>query len=123
MSTAPVPIPIPEGAVGAIAGIIGGLVTYGSIRDTATCTGMQIKEKGFSYEFYPALATSLRVTKSTKNIFQVIRHGIIIRTQEGNYYYVGGKSNYWASARSFQAFQGGTIFYNNTDNLATKIRG
>jgi hypothetical protein len=122
MSTGPFPIPIPEGAVGAIAGIIGAALSYGSIRDTATCTAMQMKEKGFSYEFYPALATSVRVSKDTKNIFQVIRHGIIIRTQEGHYYYVGGKSKYWVSDRSFQAYQGGTNFYNNTNGLVTKIR-
>ncbi|AEE94320.1 hypothetical protein Ahos_1437 [Acidianus hospitalis W1] len=122
MSTGPVPIPIPEGAVVAIAGIIGAALSYGSIRDTATCTAMQMKEKGFSYEFYPALATSVRVSKATKNIFQVIRHGIIIRTQEGHYYYVGGKSKYWVSDRSFQAYQGGTNFYNNTNGLVTKIR-
>ncbi|MQL55423.1 hypothetical protein [Acidianus ambivalens] len=122
MSTSPVPIPISEGAVGAIAGIVGAALSYGAIRDTATCTAMQIKEKGFSYEFYPALATSTRVTKDTKNIFQVIRHGIIIRTQEGNYYYVGGKSKYWASGRAIQAYQGGAIFYNGTKGLITKMR-
>jgi len=89
------------------------------IKDTVTCT--LTKMKG-DMRFYPTLAVSSIVSKAVKNIFQVIRHGIIIRTQEGHYYYVGGKSKYWVSDRSFQAYQGGTNFYNNTNGLVTKIR-
>jgi len=66
MST--VPIPIPEGAVGAIAGIIGAALSYGSIRDTATCTAMQMKEKGFSYEFYPVLTTSIKCPRILRTL-------------------------------------------------------
>ncbi|EWG07112.1 MAG: hypothetical protein ASUL_06323 [Candidatus Aramenus sulfurataquae] len=59
---------------------------------------------------FPALAVSGRVSTSTKNVFQVVRHGVIIKSNEGNYYYIGGKSNYWIQNRAFHAFQGTTEF-------------
>jgi hypothetical protein len=52
----------------------------------------------------------------TENVFQLIRHGIVIKIVEGNYYYIGGKSNYWAGGKSFAAVQGMTEFFNNAED-------
>ncbi|BCU71114.1 hypothetical protein [Stygiolobus caldivivus] len=62
------------------------------------------------YSIYPALASTDRALSTTKNVFQLVRHGVVIRTSEGNYYYIGGKSNYWAGGRAFHAFKGSIEF-------------
>ncbi|MFP3163250.1 MAG: hypothetical protein RXQ75_05400 [Acidianus hospitalis] len=88
------------------------------IKDTVTCT--LTKMKG-DMRFYPALAVSSIVGKAVKNIFQVIRHGVVIQTPKGNYYYIGGASEYWES--SIYAFQASVKFKNNTKHLADKMKG
>ncbi|MBB5252633.1 hypothetical protein [Sulfurisphaera ohwakuensis] len=113
--TETVPIPVSSSVLGELASIgIGAIIEYPIIRDTATCTATGIKNLLSNltqqYELYPALAITDRVISRTTSVFQVVRHGIIIRTVEGNYYYIGGKSNYWAGGRSFHAYQGSTEF-------------
>jgi hypothetical protein len=88
------------------------------IKDTVTCT--LTKMKG-DMRFYPALAVSSIVSKAVKNIFQVIRHGVVIQTPKGNYYYIGGASEHWES--SIYAFQASVKFRNNTKHLADKMKG
>ncbi|MCI2414851.1 MAG: hypothetical protein MPF33_06355 [Candidatus Aramenus sp.] len=99
-----------DGLVGAI---VGSTVALYATRDTAVCTAQGLKgilSSGTPYEVFPALAVSGRVSISTKNVFQAMRHGIIIRSNEGNYYYIGGKSNYWIQDKAFHAYQGTTEF-------------
>ncbi|MBB5252634.1 hypothetical protein [Sulfurisphaera ohwakuensis] len=78
-------------------------------------TGLSLKADSLTnlpqdYRIYPALASTDRALSNTKNVFQLIRHGTVIRTREGNYYYIGGKSNYWAGGRAFHSFKGGIEF-------------
>jgi len=78
--------------------------SIGIIKDTITCT--LTKMKG-DMRFYPALAISSIIGKGVKDIFQVIRHGVIIQTPKGNYYYICGASRYWKS--SIYAFQANVL--------------
>jgi len=116
----PIP-PVSEGIFDGLSTVLGRLglpiaitIGYTIVRETTTCTAVglknMLKEEVQQYEIYPALAATDRILSNASNIFQVIRHGVIIRTKEGNYYYVGGKSNYWAGGRSFHAYQGSTEF-------------
>ncbi|MBW9140419.1 MAG: hypothetical protein K1T65_01670, partial [Candidatus Aramenus sp.] len=93
---------------------------YAKVRDTATCTAQKVKEvlgSDISYEVFPAVAVSEEVSRDIKNVFQAMRHGIIIRSKEGNYYYIGGKSRYWESTR-FHAYRGLTDFVFNAEGEA-----
>ena len=96
-------------------------VTVGTttLRETSRCTYEGLKDlfsrSPHKFQVYPALAVTGRVLSGAKNIFQVMRHGIIVRTTSGKYYYVGGKSEYWAGGRAFHAFQGTTEFTLNPD--------
>ncbi|AOL15606.1 hypothetical protein BFU36_01385 [Sulfolobus sp. A20] len=112
-STSNPPLPISASDVSALGAMIQFTLDYTTIRDQGVCTGRGLKkvlESEAKYEVYPALTVSGRVSTSTTNIFQILRHGIIIRTAEGNYYYIGGKSNYWIQDRALHAYQGGTEF-------------
>ncbi|BCU71112.1 hypothetical protein [Stygiolobus caldivivus] len=121
------PFPVDEEFISKLNSLLGKLglpitiaIGYAIVRETTNCTAVGIKnlltQGGIQqFEIYPALAVSGRVSKRAKNIFQVIRHGVVIRTREGNYYYIGGKSNYWIGGRSLHVFQGSTEFILSPD--------
>jgi|GEM_PF-455915 len=121
MTEYPLKPPVDEGILDRLSALLSRLglpititIGYAIVRETTTCTAVGLKnllQEGVQqYEIYPALAATNRILSNATNIFQIIRHGVIIRTKEGNYYYIGGKSNYWAGGRSFHAYQGSTEF-------------
>ncbi|BFH73203.1 hypothetical protein SJAV_11470 [Sulfurisphaera javensis] len=61
-----------------------------------------------AYAIMPALGVSERVAPDTDDVYQVIRQGVLIRTVEGNYYYIGGISERWR-AGNFYVSQAGSL--------------
>jgi len=112
------PIPITGGILGGLGSAVGLGLEYGSVRDTATCTVRSMRDslaQGLGrYAFYPTLALTTRVLSGATNVMQVVRHEVVVRTVKGNYYYVGGRSRYWAGGRAFHAYQWSVDFVMST---------
>ncbi|WP_149564762.1 hypothetical protein [Sulfuracidifex tepidarius] len=91
-----------------------------NVANTLECT---VKgEKGCPH--YPALGIADALYKEDKrptDIFQLFRHGVIIESAEGNYYYVGGASPYW-DGKDFLAVQGGACFLVKGENVVKSMR-
>ena len=75
--------------------------------------GVEFTER---FQAFPALAVSgivaerpQGVSAPISSVFQAVRHGLIVYTNEGNFYYIGGKSDYW-SGGGFYAYQRGLEF-------------
>ncbi|BBG23677.1 hypothetical protein IC006_0965 [Sulfuracidifex tepidarius] len=100
-----------------------------NITNTLGCTVQGMKDSGYTY--YPALGIVNRAIKNANingkvepvsNIFQLFRHGVIIESAEGNYYYVGGASPYWGAGKDFFALQGGACFFISDSSIPTLMR-
>ncbi|BBG26445.1 hypothetical protein [Sulfuracidifex tepidarius] len=100
-----------------------------NITNTLGCTVQGMKDSGYTY--YPALGIVNRAIKNANingkvepvsNIFQLFRHGVVIESAEGNYYYVGGASPYWGAGKDFFALQGGACFFISDSSIPTLMR-
>ncbi len=106
----------------ALAGALGAVIGGGEIAlDTMQqqCVNQNL-ERFFSYtvqgsaqryEIYPAIAAAERILKDGANVpDRMFRQGVVIRTTDtGDWYYIGGISNYWSSSKLI-VYQGGSKF-------------